>query len=562
MSRKFWPVLIAFVFIFTLVSGSAGLLQAQSEKPATPDKEPREISDQEVHVEPPPAEAAVGSPRAAILNEGFEGNWPAGLWTLVDFSSADGGEYLWDDSNCWPHTGQWAAYSVGGGADGNQLPCWGPYPNNTDTWALYGPFNLGNASAASVTFYFTGSTEGGNGCPFDRFFVGHSANGSDFQGTYFCGDWTGGPDGNQYNRRTLDLAPRLGDSSVWIGLTLQSDDSQNDIGMMVDDIRIDVTASCATPVAPGLVAPANGSTTNDTTPAFSWNSVANANEYEIQVDNNSNFSSPVIDQTRTVTNFTPGTALAPGTYYWHVGGNNTAGGCNQLGPWSATWSFTVSGTATCYPLTLDHTGSGGNPTASPTASAGCAAGRYTAGQTINLTASPANGWRVSGWQGTNNNGSTAINNTATMPASAHTVRANYTQFTANHRSFLPSQIYGLSGFLGPFEIEPNNSTGEANGPILLNRNYQGFPNDLSDYYYFDLAAPAQIGVTLTGITGTDPQLHLYYNSSASRVGYDPTPPYNIVYAAQPGRYWVRVVVVGNYNTSNAYTVRVSNPASD
>ena len=558
MSRNFSRALL-MTFLFAFISSSVTLLQAQPAKPATPDQWPREVANQTARIEALAETHEAELPAAAILTEGFEGVWPAGAWTVGDYSSGDGGEYLWNDRSCWPHTGNWAAYSVGGGASGNNLECWEGYPDLVNTWAIYGPFNLSGASSASMTFHFTGATEGGDGCPFDKFFAGHSANGTDFIGTFYCGDWTGGPAGNQYYLRTIDIAPRLGDGSVWIGFALQADDSQTDIGIMLDDVRIDVTGGCATPAAPGLNAPPSGSSTADTTPTFSWGSVSDATQYQIQVDNNSDFSSPTINQNPSGTSFTPSSGLATGTYYWRVRGQNTVSGCNQPGAWSAAWSFTISSGPVCYALAVDHTGSGSDPVASPTASAGCALGRYTAGQTINLTASPASGWRINSWQGTNNNGSTSSSNTATMPGSSHTVRVNYVRISGGQSAFLPSIHYGLTGFLGPFEVEPNNSTGQANGPILFNRDYQGFPNDLSDYYSFTLTSAGQLQIVLTGITGRDPQLHLYYNSSGNRVGYDPEAPYVINHSGQPGQYWVRVVVVEDYNQTTPYTLRVNKP---
>ena len=577
MSRTFRRGLLLLVFVF--MTAQANLSQAQPEKPATPDRLPRETPNQTLSIDrlPEPAapetetpekaaaeavrpeRSAPGAPATIILNEGFEGIWPAGLWAIGDFSDTDGGEYLWNDRNCLAHTGGWAGYSTGGGANGNG-PCMGGYPNNVNTWALYGPFDLSAATAAVVTYHFQAAIESSEGCAFDRFFIGHSANGTNFVGPYICGPWTGGGAGNGYYVRTLDLASRLGDASVWIGVALIADSSVTDAGVMLDDLSIDVTTSCATPAAPTLTAPANGASLTDTTPTFSWGAVTNANEYDIEVDNNADFSSPVIAQNRTTTSFTPGTALAAGVYYWRVGANNMAGGCSQLGPWSTVRTFTITSSPTCYLLTLEKSGQGSVPTATPTASAGCAAGRYTAGQAINLSAIPTSGWRVGNWQGTINNASTANTNTATMPTAAHTVRVNYVQQTSGARTVaMPFILFGLTNFLGPREIEPNNTLGEANGPILLNRNYQGFPNDLSDYYSFDLNTTRQLNITLTGITGTDPQLHLYRDSSANRVGYDPESPYSISYNAPPGRYWVRVVVVGNYNTSTLYTLRVSAP---
>lgn len=581
MSRTVRSALLLLVLVF--IAAQAHRSQAQTVKPATPDLQPREITNQaRVQVDLPSAERlppsdtpagaalepekgapdtdAPRSPGTLILNEGFEGAWPAGLWTVVDQSSTDGGEYLWNDRNCSARTGSWHGYSTGGGANGSALSCEGPYPNGVDTWAEYGPFNLSGASAATLTYSFKGVVESQAECSYDQFYVGYSLDGSSYMGNTYCGGWTGGTDGNNYFTRTLNLSSSLGDASVWIAFALTADDTLNYQGMLIDDVRLDVTTSCATPAAPALTAPANGASLTDTTPTFTWSAVANANEYDIEIANNADFSSPVIAQTRTTTSFTPGTALTAGVYYWRVGANNMAGGCSQLGPWSTVRTFTITSAPTCYLLTLEKSGQGSVPTATPAASAGCAAGRYTAGQTINLSAFAASGWRVGNWQGTTNNASTATTNTATMPAAAHTVRVNYVQQTSGARTVaMPFILFGPTNFLGPREIEPNNTLGEANGPILLNRNYQGFPNDLSDYYRFDLNTTRQLNITLTGITGTDPQLHLYRDSSANRVGYDPEAPYSISYNAPPGRYWVRIVVVGNYNTSTLYTLRVSAP---
>ncbi|MBZ0180109.1 MAG: glycoside hydrolase, partial [Melioribacteraceae bacterium] len=46
------------------------------------------------------------------------------------------------------------------------------------------------------------------------------------------------------------------------------------------------------PPVPTLVSPTNGSTTSDQTPAFDWTNSTGATGYDLQVDNNSNFSSP------------------------------------------------------------------------------------------------------------------------------------------------------------------------------------------------------------------------------------------------------------------------------
>ncbi|KAF0109316.1 MAG: mpr [Anaerolineaceae bacterium] len=79
----------------------------------------------------------------------------------------------------------------------------------------------------------------------------------------------------------------------------------------------------------------------------------------------------------------------------------------------------------CYTLALTHTGEGSDPAADPIKSQGCAPGQYLPGTIISLTASPAAHWEMDSWTGTNDDTSTALTNEVTMPASYHTVTANY-----------------------------------------------------------------------------------------------------------------------------------------
>jgi hypothetical protein len=178
---------------------------------------------------------------AVVTNQGFEGSWPASNWTLIDQSSTDGGTYRWGKRNCHPHTGSFAGWSVGGGAQGGALPCLANYPNNVDTWAVYGPFNLANASSASLTYHFWGQTEGGSNCPFDYLSVMSSTDGQNFSGQGHCGDATGGPAGNGYYQATLNLSSRLGQNQVWIAFRFVSDFSNTFNGITIDDIVLDVS---------------------------------------------------------------------------------------------------------------------------------------------------------------------------------------------------------------------------------------------------------------------------------------------------------------------------------
>jgi hypothetical protein len=97
-----------------------------------------------------------------------------------------------------------------------------------------------------------------------------------------------------------------------------------------------------------------------------------------------------------------------------------------------SYAYTIeAGIPTCYALSLNHTGQGSDPVASPSRSTACAAeGQYVPGEAITLSgAVPAEGWQITGWTGTANDNSTAGTNTLTMPASDHTVSVHYADLT-------------------------------------------------------------------------------------------------------------------------------------
>nr|GAP19065.1 protein containing VCBS repeat [Levilinea saccharolytica] len=108
-----------------------------------------------------------------------------------------------------------------------------------------------------------------------------------------------------------------------------------------------------------------------------------------------------------------------------------------------TVNATYAPTATCYTLTLSHTGSGSNPSAAPLKSAACAEnGKYVSGENITLSgAVPTSGWQISGWTGTANNASTANTNTLVMPAADHTVSVQYSEIPTNTPPFARDDAY-------------------------------------------------------------------------------------------------------------------------
>jgi len=87
-----------------------------------------------------------------LLNEDFEGGIGAG-WIVTDTSTADGGEYMWGTATFTYTSPITSAWAVGGGADGSGLVAGtDEYPDNVDSWLIYGPLDLSQVFQADLTF--------------------------------------------------------------------------------------------------------------------------------------------------------------------------------------------------------------------------------------------------------------------------------------------------------------------------------------------------------------------------------------------------------------------------
>jgi len=70
--------------------------------------------------------------------------------------------------------------------------------------------------------------------------------------------------------------------------------------------------------APKLLYPENQIAINDDTPTFDWENELPADNFQLQVDNDPDFSSPEIDVVRTTSDYTLSNGLPEGVYYWRV----------------------------------------------------------------------------------------------------------------------------------------------------------------------------------------------------------------------------------------------------
>ena len=93
------------------------------------------------------------------------------------------------------------------------------------------------------------------------------------------------------------------------------------------------------PGTPTLLDPSNGSVVGTAKPNFKWGNTSNADYYQLEVDNNSGFSSPAYNRTVSGTSRTINVSLSLGKYYWRVRAFNTY---DTPGKWSSIRQFTVN----------------------------------------------------------------------------------------------------------------------------------------------------------------------------------------------------------------------------
>jgi len=114
--------------------------------------------------------------------------------------------------------------------------------------------------------------------------------------------------------------------------------TQSVITMLQNGFRL--LAAQPAPEAPQLIYPAANAVLNNTIVSFDWNDVQNASEYELIVDNDISFSSPIFNiENLSTSNSFPGVSFYNETYYWKVRAKNNSG---LWGNWSSVYIFTIT----------------------------------------------------------------------------------------------------------------------------------------------------------------------------------------------------------------------------
>ncbi len=96
-----------------------------------------------------------------------------------------------------------------------------------------------------------------------------------------------------------------------------------------------------------------------TTPSFAWERVESAAGYTLQVDNDANFSSPILNRQLDATSYTPQDALPDGLYYWRVAMRRNN---NVQGQWTPTFSLVKQSLAPMASGPVDSQVINGQPT--------------------------------------------------------------------------------------------------------------------------------------------------------------------------------------------------------
>ena len=175
-----------------------------------------------------------------VMSQSFEGTFPATGWTA--YAGSGYANASWDDNSYRAYGGSWSCFCADVGTDAVTPPA--AYPPNMNTWAIYGPFDLSDATDGSFSMRLWLDSE----TDYDHFKYYVSIDGSSYNG-YWTSGYTGG-----WTWKNIDFknVPNLGDitgeSSVYIAIAFSSDVSNQYEGAFVDDILVEkYVASASAP---------------------------------------------------------------------------------------------------------------------------------------------------------------------------------------------------------------------------------------------------------------------------------------------------------------------------
>ena len=219
-----------------------------------------------------------GGGTTTVFSDNFEGTFP-GNWQLWRSSSSATTE--WGRVTCKSNGGSGSAWCAAGGLS-PQSAC-GQYVGNMNTWMIYGPFSLADATEASAEFDAWYDTEVYNqsvpeGDQLEWFL---STDGTNFSGYYTSGNSNGWAH-KVFNFKDVTSITAVGSANVWFAFVFKSDPYVEGGGAYVDNLVIKktVAGSCTYSISPttqSFSSAAGSGTVNVTAGSgCSWTAASNA----------------------------------------------------------------------------------------------------------------------------------------------------------------------------------------------------------------------------------------------------------------------------------------------
>jgi hypothetical protein len=194
------------------------------------------------------ADVTSGGSNTVIFSDNFEGSFP-GQWHLMwSVTAGTDTSVSWGRCTNRAAGGSGSMWCAGGGSHAHT--CGTSYAPNEGTWAVYGPFSLADATAATLDFDLWLLSQSGA----DYLYAMASTDGYYYYYGLTLAGTTGGWVHKTVNLSGFPQITPIGASQVWIAFVFVSNSSTQAEGAYVDNVVIQKTtaAPCTYGISPNL----------------------------------------------------------------------------------------------------------------------------------------------------------------------------------------------------------------------------------------------------------------------------------------------------------------------
>ena len=266
------------------------------------------------HSSPAVINMSLGGPKSTALNTAIENTVSAGITVVVASGNIDYSLVESDNACDWSPASAASALTIGASTSSDTKAAFSTYGGCLDMFAPGVSIPTANMSGGS---------------------------------SYASGTSIASPHAAGAAALFLAENPGVGPSTVTSALIAQSTkDVISNPGNGSPNRLLSVSSTDLTQVV--LVSPENTYLTNQTSVTLVWNASYIGDSYDVQLADNSDFTSPIIDENVESTSVDI-TNLTDMTWFWRVRAVNAYG---ESGDWSETWSFTVDTIAPDVPVLI------------------------------------------------------------------------------------------------------------------------------------------------------------------------------------------------------------------